>query len=327
MVKASPEDPTMQKRGIVSICWPNELAFDGAGEFVGFTMPRLDIVRHHAVGLLWNAADRAELVPSFTWKYLYVAAANFCSLMELIHAKGHVIGDVNEENLLVSNTAIATIVDCDSMQVRDPQTGVTFRSPVSREAYISPERLGTALADVDRSPEDDYWALAVLLFSMLMEGQHPANGIGYPPERDRRLRLGIFPMIGERGFPPPKFSLAFGILPPEVRSLFERCFRDGHSHPENRPGAAEWKRTLQKSAAALVRCPVAPLHWFSPHVPSCPWCQERDATDIDRFAATANTRGRTICAELAGTGSPGIRGRWSNDAGTFSESVFQLKQL
>ena len=283
MLAAVPVDPWRQRSGLVSICWPEELAFNEVGQVVGFLMPRIDTAKYAPVGLLWNREDRGMLMPGFTWKYLCVAAANFSSLMELIHARGHVIGDVNEENTLVNNSAITAVVDCDSMQVRDSRSGKTFRSPVSRDAFISPERLGKALVNVDRTATDDYWALAVLIFSMLLEGLHPTDGIGYPPERDRRLRLGLFPMLGESGFAPPKYALPVAMLPEPILRLFQRCFRDGHANPAKRPSAVEWKHTLRDTAATLVHCPARPLHWYASHLASCPWCDERRLIGIDRF--------------------------------------------
>src|SRR5262249_495078 len=147
-----------------------------------------------------------------------------------------------------------TFVDCDSMQVCDPAAGSCYRSPVAREAYISPERLDVALTDCDRDTADDYWALAVLLFQMLMEGQHPTDGIATPDERRQRIRHGVFPFLGGADCAPPKYALPVNVLPPEIRQLFERCFVGGHAVPSLRPTAAEWRRALMDVAASLSEC-------------------------------------------------------------------------
>src|SRR5262245_18887992 len=108
-------------------------------------MPRLGLDRHRPVAMYWNAEDRATIAPGFSWKYLVVAGANIASLVELLHLQGHVFGDLNEENILLTDRALVTVVDCDSMQIRDRVSGRSYRSPVVREAYISPERLDVAL--------------------------------------------------------------------------------------------------------------------------------------------------------------------------------------
>jgi hypothetical protein len=298
MLRAVPDDP-QRHRNHISICWPEEIIFDSAGAAVGFLMPMLEMRTHRAVAIYWNPEDRALVAPGFTWKYLCIAASNIASMVELIHKMGHVVGDLNEENILVNNRALATVVDCDSMQIRDPDSGELFRSSVTREPYISPEAIGVELATYDRSEHDDCWALAVLVFQMLMEGHHPANGIGHPEERAVRVQRGFFPMIGEPGFRPPKYAVSFELLPESLKALFLRCFRDGFRTPAARPTAYEWRCELQHLGGALSQCTSVETHWHSPHLASCPWCEQVRVIGFDRFAPSAADSGaQTALAPL-----------------------------
>ena len=61
-----------------------------------------------------------------------------------------------------------SLIDCDSMQVR--AGGKVFHCTVAKGEYLAPELQGKDLATTDRTPESDNFALAVLLFLMLMEG-------------------------------------------------------------------------------------------------------------------------------------------------------------
>jgi hypothetical protein len=324
MLKAVPDDPSVEKRGQVSLCWPQDLVVSAQGETVGFLMPLLDTTTHHAVALLWNPEDRAEIAPGFTWKHLCVAASNICSLVELIHGKNHVIGDLNEENILINGRAVATVVDCDSMQIRDPESGKVFRSTVTREAYISPGLLGKSMSEIDRTIQDDYWALGVLIFQMLMEGQHPTNGIGYPEERDERIRRGLFPLLGEPGFAPPKYTPPIEILPESIRQLFIRCFRDGHGNVKARPSAFEWRCELQMLAGALNQCTNADLHWYPAHLTTCPWCEQKQLVGIDRFSpliiAPRRTTSSNAITKPSATAGAGVS---SASTGTTSSSQSQ----
>jgi hypothetical protein len=304
MLAAPPDDPQRHRRNHVSICWPEELSLDSGGLAHGFVMPRLDTATHRPVALFWNPEDRALYFPGFTWRYLCVAAANIASVVDLIHRKGHVIGDINEENFLVNDRALATLVDCDSMQVRDPNTGAIHRCGVSREAYIAPEAFGLTLSALDRGPEADNWALAVLLFQMLMEGQHPTDGTGYPEERGARIREGIMPMLGQPGFAPPKYAMPFSILPPALQQLFERAFRDGHATPSGRPTAREWRDQLQLASGVLLQCPQVDLHWYSGHLAACPWCEQRETLGLDRFAVTLPYGAQTALPQVPGAPTP-----------------------
>jgi hypothetical protein len=283
MLKAVPDDPQRAKRNHVSICWPEEIVYASDGSLAGFLMPRLDTKTCRPAALFWNPEDRAQYFPAFSWKYLCVAAANAASVVDLIHQKGHAVGDLNEENLLVNDRALVTLVDCDSMQVRDPGSGALFRCTVSREAYTAPEALSKDLSAIDRNFAQDYWALSVLVFQMLMEGQHPANGIGDPEERAERIKRGIFPFLGAPGFGMPQYAVPFSIVPDGLQCLFHRCFKDGHAHPELRPTAAEWRNELLRAAGTLIHCSEVEVHWYSPHLSGCPWCQEKRMVGLDRF--------------------------------------------
>jgi len=287
MLQAPPQDPHRARTGHVSFCWPERLMFDRTGACVGFVMPRLDRETHQPAAMYWNTDDRAAIAPAFTWKHLVVSAANIASLLELLHAQGHVFGDLNEENVLLNDRALATIVDCDSMQICDPLTQTIYRSAVGREAYISPERIDVTLADCDRGVTDDQWALGVLVFQMLMEGHHPTDGIGDPDERRARIQQGVFPLLGAAGCVPPKYSLPTRCLPPEIQQLFRRCFVDGHTVPNLRPSAAEWRAALTVAAASLRECGSSRQHFYAPHLSTCIWCEQKTLWSIDRFAPRA----------------------------------------
>jgi DNA-binding helix-hairpin-helix protein with protein kinase domain len=317
MLSAPPEDPQRSLRNHVSICWPEDIVFTPDGGLAGFVMPRLDTAKQRAVALYWNPEDRASVAPRFTWKCLCEAAANLARVVDLIHEKSHVIGDLNDENVLVNDRALVALVDCDSMQVRDPATGRILRCVGGRESYVSPESLGRTFADFDRSAADDRWALAVLVFQMLMEGQHPTSGVGDPEEQAQRIEEGLFPFLGEPGFSPPEYAVDLTLLPLTTRRLFVRCFRDGHADPAARPTALEWQTHLQQLAGTLRQCTTSPLHWYPPHHDRCPWCAQREAIGRDRFGHTQTARvgAQTALPSSSATASSGRRSSTSSQRG------------
>ena len=69
---------------------------------------------HH----LYSVAQRKRDYPEADWRFLTHAALNCAIAFEEVHRHGHVIGDVNQKNVMVSNKAIVQFVDCDSFQVR-----------------------------------------------------------------------------------------------------------------------------------------------------------------------------------------------------------------
>ncbi len=183
MLASPPRDPA-DGSGHVSIVWPRELIFDSTGLPIGFLMPRIDFSRAIPLLHLYNPADRVQRAPGFTWRYLLRALRNLASVVDALHARGYVVGDLNESNVLVSDSALVTLVDCDSIQVPAPGGGF-FRCTVGKAEYTPPELQGCQFGAVDRNVAHDDFGLAVLGFMLLMEGFHPFAGVwhdvGDPP--------------------------------------------------------------------------------------------------------------------------------------------------
>jgi hypothetical protein len=258
-----------------SIAWPVDLLLDGHG-FAGFLMPRAGEPRLFE---FYNPVTRRATAPAFHAGLLHRAGRNLAAAFHALHTAGYVVGDVNESNLLVSpGDAAVTLVDADSLQVRDAAAGVTFRSRVGKPEFTPPELQGVAFGEVDRAPEHDRFGLAVLLFLLLMEGTHPfaarlEEGQDALPVEDR-IRGGLFPHAGSaQGCRPPRLSPRFDALHPQVRALFVRAFVDGHADPAARPSPAEWRDELAAAEAELAACDANGLHRYGAHLAACPWCE------------------------------------------------------
>ncbi len=272
MVDHPPTDPT-QRKGHVSICWPESMLFNSSNLCVGFLMPLLDRSKHRELLNFYNPQDRHVHAPNFTWAYLLKTAENVAIVVDSIHSRSYVIGDINESNFFVSDQALITLVDCDSMQVRTPSA--TFRCTVAKPEYLAPELHGRDLSVTDRTPEHDNFAMAVLLFLLLMEGVHPYSGswkgLGDAPSLEDRIASGDCPYAGSKQISPMRLAPSFDILPASLRSLFVRAFGQGNIHPSSRPSAREWRQAL--SDVQLTQCSTNKQHSFPKHLTSCPWCE------------------------------------------------------
>ena len=178
--------------------------------------------------------------------------------------------DLNESNVLIAPNTLITLIDCDSFQVKDPRSGAVYRCPVGRDEYAAPEaQLGTqgrsSYRDFDRTPEMDCFALATMIFQLLMDGTHPFQAKGRlvdnAPTTKAKILAGHFPYGGgQNGVAPPDHALPFEILAPELRTLFRRCFVEGHRNPRARPSAREWVGNLRALQSRLQQCPTNPNH-------------------------------------------------------------------
>lgn len=277
MVASPPTDPT-KNQGHVSICWPQALLFKpGSRSCAGFLMHYVDFSTNRPVLQLYNPQDRQGVAPGFTWGYLVRTASNIASVVDAIHARGYVIGDLNESNFLVSDRALVTLVDCDSMQVPKAGGGGVFRCPVGKPDFTAPELQGRDFSRTDRNPTHDNFALAVMIFHLLMEGVHPYAGVwhaaGEPPQLEDRIRMGDCPYVGSGRVTPMPMALPFDVLPSPLKSLFVRCFQYGHKSPTTRPSPHEWKEALSALERNLNTCSANRRHVYPNHLQICPWCE------------------------------------------------------
>jgi DNA-binding helix-hairpin-helix protein with protein kinase domain len=278
MLAHPPENPTASL-GHISIAWPNELlhSCDGSKDVIGFLMPRIRGMR--PIIDFYNPRTRRQHCPLFSYQYLLRTARNLAAAFAALHAGGYCVGDVNESNILVSDTALVTLVDTDSFQVRDPENHQVYRCSVGKPEFTPPELQNKTFAECDRAVAHDLFGLGVLIFQLLMEGTHPFSGIyqgaGEPPPYEARIASGHFTYSRSRRVPYVRTPIApaWEILHPGLQELFLRCFESGHSNPLLRPSAATWLLTLAEAEESLISCTANPQHRYGVHQKNCPWCE------------------------------------------------------
>jgi DNA-binding helix-hairpin-helix protein with protein kinase domain len=278
MLEYPPENPTASLEHI-SIAWPDEVlrAADGSDRIIGFLMPRIRGMR--PVIDFYNPRTRRQHCPLFSYQYLIRTARNLAGAMAALHAGGYCVGDVNESNILVSDTALVTLVDTDSFQVKDPEKNLVYRCQVGKPEFTPPELQNKTFAECDRVATHDLFGLGVVIFQLLMEGTHPFSGIfegqGEPPPYEARIASGHFTYSQKRKVPylPTPIAPPWEVLHPRLQEMFVRCFEDGHYNPQLRPSASNWLLALAEAEHALVTCSANPQHRYSSHLHLCPWCE------------------------------------------------------
>jgi DNA-binding helix-hairpin-helix protein with protein kinase domain len=171
--------------------WPTNTLHEGGGAPVaGLLMPRASGAEVHR---LYSPAYRKVEFPNYDWEKLIVVARNVAAAVARIHDAGHVIGDVNQGNVLVSPTGVVRLIDCDSFQIRD---GATWRlCEVGVAHFTPPELQGRSFRGVVRTQNHDAFGLAVLVFHLLFMGRHPFAG-RYGGKGDMPLEQAASPSAG-----------------------------------------------------------------------------------------------------------------------------------
>ena len=278
MVANAPNDPG-HSIGHASIAWPETLLYDQYSTFIGYVMPR--IVNARTLLQVFNPRLRAQLLTGCDGIFLHRAARNMAAAIGALHGRNYIIGDLNESNILVTHQALVTVIDIDSFQVKEEHDGqiIFYPCPVGRPEYTPPELQGKRFKGEVRQPEQDAFALAVLIFQLLLGGSHPFRtiwlGNGNPPPIEEKIFLGLFPYAKAtaRGLVAPPPTLSLDILHPPLANLMLRCFVDGHDNPKKRPLPAEWENTLKEAEKNLRNC--TNQHVYAGHLIKCPQCGAR----------------------------------------------------
>src|SRR5690349_15664048 len=264
-----------RSEGLLKISsWPVGLLHDSPGGPVsGLLMPK--ITAYQQIHTLYGPKSRLAEFPHATWKFLIHAAANVARALAVIHEHGHVVGDINHGNILVSEQATVRLIDCDSFQITDGNR--IYRCEVGVPTHTPPELHGLHLGDVSRTPNHDAFGLAVVIFQLLFMARHPFSGMylgrgEMPIEKAiQELRFAYGSQAAARQMRPPPHTLSLTAVSPPLARLFERAFSPEGVRDGGRPKAREWVTALE--GLQLRTCARSTAHQYVSTLPACPWCE------------------------------------------------------
>ena len=270
--------------------WPTgTLHVRPGGEVTGLMMPRVE--RHRELHALYSPAQRRQTFPHRDWEFLLHVAVNVARAVAIVHAAGHVVGDVNQKNVVVNEEGKVRLLDCDSFQIS--VGGRRFPCEVGVPDFTPPELHGQSFKGVIRTQNHDCFGLAILVFHLLFMGRHPFTGVyqkgraDMPTERairEGRYVYGIHAVRHEMDAPPHSLPPAAGATA-EVALLFERAFALQNGAP-TRPSAAEWVGALTRMQKEVRRCGAHRGHAFVGS--NCPWCAIERGGGPDFFLTLAS---------------------------------------
>ena len=282
-------------QGVIDqIAWPHDVLYYQNGRFCGFVMAMLN----NNKGLEKICAYPPQYISS---KQKIVIAQNICAVISKVHNSGYLFGDFHPKNIGVnkSNGRVA-FFDTDTYHFRDSQNK-EYRCKVGSSGFVAPELLKKADAHVAAHPNDkepfvnmqwptftketDYFALAIHIFKLLMNGFYPYDGIpSHAVASNTRsgspnIRVKEDCYCFKPGFKPRSLAVPFlECLPLDISNLFKRAFLSGYSDPKQRPTAEEWYQALLQYENNLVSCSYNRLHQYDKKNRNCPYC-EADSRD------------------------------------------------
>ena len=228
-----------------NISWVAIPVYNEQKQWIGYAMPKIHgyILRTLAHALLYkkhapnlNRLDIAQLMLSWL------------NTIEALHRKNVMIGDYNLQNFLWNPITLEVgFIDCDSYQIKTENK--FFPCLVGSPDLTAPEHHGKDFRQIVRTPESEYFSIAIILFMCFMLGRHPYDIVG-GSDPVRNMKNGQFPYgVGNNGgklIPKGDWYNIWSHMSFDMKSLFIKTFTQGVRDPKQRATIVEWKHILQK---------------------------------------------------------------------------------
>ena len=169
---------------IEGVCFPTAHLYNSKGAFVGYLMPKAD-GKKLDVSVFKGERGMGRCFASWTRQDLVSLAISILTIIKKIHKSGILIGDINGSNILVKSPTEVYFVDTDSFQIND------YPCPVGTMEFTAPEIQGKNYNSFLRTIGNENFAVAVLLFRLMMFGLNPyaqQDGAGI----EHNIRTGDF---------------------------------------------------------------------------------------------------------------------------------------
>ncbi|MCE2906496.1 MAG: tetratricopeptide repeat protein, partial [Anabaena sp. CoA2_C59] len=284
MIANPPTEPNSHLHH-VSFAWPKSALKNAQGDCVGFLMP--EIKDGKELINVYNPRRRQALKLQIDWRFLHTTALNIVSIIEALHAAGYVLGDIKQQNILVNNRALPSIIDTDSFQVKNPKNGKVYNCLVGSEGYTPPELIGKDFDSIEQTEVHDRFRLGVIIYQLLFGGNNPFHGewtgAGEIPDINELICQGLWVNGSTNLIAAVARTIPLEIVHPEVQQCFLKCFNDGHKNPNFRPTARKWLEALKVGNDRLTICGRVDSHYYSRTYGKCYWCDRSAKLRVDIF--------------------------------------------
>jgi hypothetical protein len=232
------------------ICWPADKVMNEDGEFVGYLMPRASGITMQTAMFVKPRLEKT--FPNWNRRDLVNVAGTLIDHISYLHGLNIIIGDINPLNLLVTEDSNAVwMVDTDSFQIED------FPCPVGTVNFTPVEIQGKNYSDFLRTKEHELFAIATMIFMILLPGKPPYSqqGGGSPAEN---IKSRNFPYRFARdptseklegtgsSAPQGSWQSIWSHLPRRIREAFFDTFRE-----DRRTSVDDWTELLSNYRYAL----------------------------------------------------------------------------
>lgn len=218
------------------LCIPSAIVRNSQGEFVGYVMPRASGREFQRT--VFNKRKFEREFPNWKKTDLVDICISFLQKVQHLHSMNVILGDINPKNLMVDEKKNVFIIDADSWQLEG------YPCPVGTPMFTSPAMLGKTYADDLRTMDDELFAVATMLFMIVMTGQFPYIRTGTDGDMVQLIKEGNFAFQYEnrnnKDQPDGDWKYMWSHIHKPVKNLFWHTFHREGKRYNKRPTAAEW---------------------------------------------------------------------------------------
>lgn len=207
------------------ICYPVDLLYNAERQFVGYLMSTAkgkELQKSIFIKPLflknfpnWKKRDTVELCVTILEKIKY------------LHDRNIIMGDINPANILVVSPKEVYFVDTDSYQIED------FPCPVGTVNYTAPEIQGKNFAGFLRTMGNENFAVATLLFMVMLPGKPPYSQQGGENPAANIINMDFSYPFGENSnkkTPDGPWRYIWSHLTYDLKEAFYNTFRKEGEH-------------------------------------------------------------------------------------------------
>lgn len=232
------------------VCFPEALVLNSQNEFVGYLMRE---AKGHELGKsVFQPKLLLQKFPKWNKRDLIDLSLTILEKIKYLNDRNVIMGDINPANILVVSPEEVYFVDCDSYQVAG------YPCPVGTANYTAPEVQGRDYKTFLRSQEMENFAIATLLFMIMLPGKPPYSAVGgASPEQN--IAEGVFPYPHKETetdrTPPGKWGYIWSHMSYKMRLAFYENFKKGEDHfaPQARYSVDQWIAAFRDYRYAIDR--------------------------------------------------------------------------
>lgn len=240
------------------ICFPIGILYNQFGEFVGYLMP--EAKGYSIQSSIFRKPLFLKKLPGWKKVDLVQCAITILYQIKYLHDNNILIGDINPNNFLVVSPTEVYLVDTDSFQINDLPCPVGFPLFTAPEIHMRHKQgKFSDYSEILRTPENEYFAVATLMFMLMLPGKPPYTQQGGEDIVDNILEMHFPYAVGERrgeNVPDGTWRFIWSHLTRRMKENFFRVFNKDDANSEfnikERLTVEQWKKEMNEYKRILL---------------------------------------------------------------------------